>query len=501
MSVANFMCRPRTVATHNVSSVLIPPVISFLLSNGPKFIPTPLSVNFYNEISSLRFSFSDFLRRIRISFQFRLSNRPFAPRTFVSARKYNPSNTPPELEAQLFHLQTKFDEWIKIKRHMNNRSNLSKYEMKLLTAFFDDHPNQILRPADKGLGFVLVDNNDYIAECLRQLTDTYTYSEIFFDTEAEQTIFIEQLRKQALNLVNTYNGHNQLPKNIIDFMLESITNASNKFCTIHGLLKIHKAGPLKNRLISSNTKYITESISTVLDHLLEPFGSLSKSNVKNSAEYVARIEGIQLPNNQPITIAMGDIVNLYPSINHQDAMTTIQQYLHKHADALNVKHNTVTAIMELLDFTMSNSFVQFGERTFHQVNGTAMGTPCAVQYAIIYITALEEPWLEKYHNSIILYNRFIDDQSLIFKLTRALFFIPTTRRRVLIALAVLPLLPIILPISAGETARVSNTPISSTVRSIFTSFGFSTRAFTNISRNSLSVIYQFKIIIKYQRYT
>src|SRR3989338_8768071 len=77
--------------------------------------------------------------------------------------------------------------------------------------------------------------------------------------------------------------------------------------------------------------------------------------------------------------------------------------------------------------------------------------------------------------------------SLIFKFTRALFFIPTTRRSVLIAFAVLPIRPMIFPISSGAISSVSNTPISSTTRETFTAPGLSTRDFTRYSRNSLSL--------------
>src|SRR3989338_4098893 len=76
--------------------------------------------------------------------------------------------------------------------------------------------------------------------------------------------------------------------------------------------------------------------------------------------------------------------------------------------------------------------------------------------------------------------------SLIFRFTRALFFIPMILSRVRMALAVLPIRPMIFPISAGFTVRLMSTPISSTVRSIFTSFGLSTKALTTYSKNSLS---------------
>src|SRR3989338_7429284 len=90
--------------------------------------------------------------------------------------------------------------------------------------------------------------------------------------------------------------------------------------------------------------------------------------------------------------------------------------------------------------------------------------------------------------STVLTGLVLPSGSSILRLTRALFFIPTTLKRVLIALAVFPLRPITLPISAGSVLRVIRTPISSTFRSTLTAEGLSTIALTTYSRNSLSAI-------------
>src|SRR3989344_4094558 len=86
--------------------------------------------------------------------------------------------------------------------------------------------------------------------------------------------------------------------------------------------------------------------------------------------------------------------------------------------------------------------------------------------------------------------------SLILRLIRALFFIPTTRRSILIALAVLPARPITLLISSGWTSRVMSTPISSTVLFILISSGCPTKAFTTYSRNCTSSIMEFSVILR-----
>src|SRR3989344_600369 len=84
------------------------------------------------------------------------------------------------------------------------------------------------------------------------------------------------------------------------------------------------------------------------------------------------------------------------------------------------------------------------------------------------------------------FSRLPPTGSFIFRFTRALPFIPTTRSRIRKASAVLPALPIILPMSSGCTVRVSKTPIWSIVRVVSTDSGWSASAFTAYSRNAWS---------------
>ena len=58
---------------------------------------------------------------------------------------------------------------------------------------------------------------------------------------------------------------------------------------------------------------------------------------------------------------------------------------------------------------MLNNFFVFGDMTFKQTNGTAMGTPPAPPYATIYYGLHEAKFLPQYRNHVVFYKRFIDD--------------------------------------------------------------------------------------------
>ena len=58
---------------------------------------------------------------------------------------------------------------------------------------------------------------------------------------------------------------------------------------------------------------------------------------------------------------------------------------------------------------MLNNIFSFGDLTFKQLNGTAMGTPPAPPYATIYYGLHETNFLPKHNKHVIFYKQFIDD--------------------------------------------------------------------------------------------
>ena len=58
---------------------------------------------------------------------------------------------------------------------------------------------------------------------------------------------------------------------------------------------------------------------------------------------------------------------------------------------------------------MLNNIFSFGDMTFKQMNGTAMGTPPAPPYATIYYWLHESKFLPQYQNHVVFYKCFIND--------------------------------------------------------------------------------------------
>ena len=59
---------------------------------------------------------------------------------------------------------------------------------------------------------------------------------------------------------------------------------------------------------------------------------------------------------------------------------------------------------------MKRNIFQFGDTFWKQIDGTAMGTSCAVNYAFLYVGLLEMvELLKNFQLWLLFYGRFIDD--------------------------------------------------------------------------------------------
>ena len=66
-------------------------------------------------------------------------------------------------------------------------------------------------------------------------------------------------------------------------------------------------------------------------------------------------------------------------------------------------------------YILQNSYFEFSERYLKQIRGTAIGTKFAPPYAIIYMAALEEDFLETLIRKPRLWWRYIDDIFMIWQ--------------------------------------------------------------------------------------
>jgi hypothetical protein len=97
-----------------------------------------------------------------------------------------------------------------------------------------------------------------------------------------------------------------------------------------------------------------------------------------------------------------DVKSLYPSIPIDFGVKAVRYVL----ESLQFKVMEIPLIIDLLKLTLENNYLEFDGQVYHQLTGTAMGTPVAVCYANIVLNYLERPCLDLNPK---FYKRFVDD--------------------------------------------------------------------------------------------
>ena len=117
-----------------------------------------------------------------------------------------------------------------------------------------------------------------------------------------------------------------------------------------------------------------------MDRKLQEVAQRTVSYLKNMLELKKQLLELHLPTNARLFTA--DAVSMYTNIPTHTALNLIgnlTQYQRKHNNTY--PQDAVRAGLRLI---MTLNIFTFGDLTFKQLNGTAMGTPPAPPYATIY---------------------------------------------------------------------------------------------------------------------
>ena len=242
---------------------------------------------------------------------------------------------------------------------------------------------------------------------------SYTFCETLPD--------ILQIKEQLKNILRKYNKiYFKNPYDTCEYytplantLLEAFTRDSYQFARLYLCPKIHKEEHLNEwikqqwRPISASIGWVTYEVSTYIDTLLKPVMINIPTYIKDSASLVKELNYKQFP--KDCYLLEADVDNMYPSINIQHALEFIEAYLKR----LNDNTIPINLIIELLRWIHNNNYIEFNNKIYLQIKGTAMGTPCAVTFACIYMAEIEyRVTIELRKNKIslpIYIKRFIDD--------------------------------------------------------------------------------------------
>ena len=208
---------------------------------------------------------------------------------------------------------------------------------------------------------------------------------------------------------------------------------TNRFCGIEldednrsipllwASVKFHK-NPVKYRFIagakSSSMKPIaitlTKYLSALKDHwrrytrsVSERCGFRTNWSIENSQEVIHMLRRSKLPTNSKLTIA--DFSTLYTSLDHKviiENMTRLICRLFKHSNEKymslgrnkayyhsNNQRNCLKLmkedLIEMIEIVVSNSYVKYGTKIFHQKRGIPMGSNCSPILADLCLSHME----------------------------------------------------------------------------------------------------------------
>ena len=290
----------------------------------------------------------------------------------------------------------------------NNNKNKPK-QNRIWKAYYDIvkrlrlRNDIIIKPSDKNLGVTVMNRNWYITQALLQLNNENVYSPITNDpnlsdiiNELKQIIATQTWlpKKVAMKLLKDL---------IIDYTLNRI-----KLCRIYFLPKLHKT-PVGMRPICASQGWITYWTSVYIHMTILPLLKRIQSYISNSAQLVAMLDKIKPP--EHFQFLEADVDNLYPSINIEEGLHALKDFL----TTTGMHHTQVSLLVKLTRWVLTHNYVTFGENKYLQISGTAMGTPCAVVFACIFVHTIEREALNIFASTrymikcVFLFVRFIDD--------------------------------------------------------------------------------------------
>ncbi len=283
------------------------------------------------------------------------------------------------------------------------KTNISTQQRKALKELAQDKSITI-KPADKGSGITIINTSQYHQEGMAHLSDEFTYEKIEKDYTTLLTSKINMYLKRACK--------NRIISEIEYTMLRQNPDQV-RTQLIYFLRKIHK-NPHGLRPIVSGTNGPTETISAFLDNILSPFVPQCKYVAKNSTEIINLIESHVFPTD--CMLGTMDVKSLYLTIPQEQG---IEWVLTRIYTSPSPPKYPIEFLRQLLVYILSHNIFKFGDHSFRQRSGIAMGTRCAPNFANIYMAVLEESFFEHSERNgkplPTFYKRYIDDVLLIWE--------------------------------------------------------------------------------------
>lgn len=405
----------------NLSGVDVPNKFLDILNKGLSFVPTPK----YLSLSKIKKQHENFIRRIKIHDYF-LYQPEFPPKNLglnipTSNKLKYPSTWIPtdndlsmECCVLIKELNNNFDKNIAnfktipaingdTKLITSIKPNLNFKDLTSLKQFIISN-HIICKKSDKSKSIVILKEDSYVQEVMRQLDDTKYYRPLEAPLQPRTTVLIK-------SIVDNLFDSKLIDSKQRDFLYPPDPPRPRIF---YLLPKIHK--PIESwpsgdmppgRPIISNCGSETNHIAKYIDHFLEPIANLHPSFLKNSYDFKNKICSKNIPTNSYIVTA--DISSLYTNMRIDLTLEAVRRQFDRYPDP----NRPDRTILQLLNIILSRNDFHFNDKIYLQTCGTAMGLSSAPHLANVFLIDFDERAMN-YNNKPLFYYRYLDDIFFIF---------------------------------------------------------------------------------------
>lgn len=417
-----------------------------LVNLGPKYIMNQI-LRKYVYIRKIKKDISKYIRSLKFRhfFESTAANKP--PQTIRSAdvMPNAPAVSPFHVQNPLWELPSKWafpHALLEYERQVSTRLNSEIRRIKYISLTIPkQHKPQkiildniltledtILVNTDKNQGLRLASIEWYTNSMLQHLEDTTT-----FQILTTSNIFLRhKLFCQARDLLKLHTRIYENDKTgktvfteIAKFILQNDTPNDTwniDICSPYLLGKVHKNSTIvPSRLICPSFNNPLFYMSRYLHITLFPLVVQTDFFLRDTPHLLSLIKPLQIPSSAVFVTA--DVVSLYPSIDISCALNKIRLFLltsplthciktpHTASDP-GIFEFRVNEWLDYFHLILTNNYINFADVIYHQIKGTAMGTPVAVVFAVLFLASIES---QLPPNIALLIKRFIDDIFAIFK--------------------------------------------------------------------------------------
>ena len=416
-----FIARPTrnmdtTLTVHNLSSMSLSPDELQLLSKGLSFAPTPhlpLKKLFFQILDA----FDSYARSVRQKYVHALYHSHNASQLTLEEdtetskiyrrMKFLPNSTAKTLTQQ-FSGVPKVEHYIELtKNNLNDQlpiitmrfsSNVTDADKVTIKKFKMARSEVTIKPADKNLGIVLLDTDQYVSQCTKHLSDTGTYR---LAEEYPKENIKKAIRNTIISFKTQITGYSE---KLYKYLLSEPDHS--RIPQFYGIPKIHKqfAQVPPVRPIVSQCNSPLYPTARFIDHVLQPIAQSYPDYLHNSTSLSLLLQSLTVP--EDALLVTLDVSNLYPSIPQTEILQIIYEEMMHNRHLLLFDPNM---IIRLLHTNINHNYFQFASLIFQQINGTAMGAAYSPTAANIYMSVTLRRFLRTQRTQPLLLMRYIDD--------------------------------------------------------------------------------------------